>query len=189
MKLFVWIFVLLLSGILYWHWGSTKQVLDAYQVNTEIKKIKTEITNSGSIDALIKRLENKVKTSPNDPQGHFLLARLYLSDQNINKALQSFEKANALKPKDPEIMVNYAQAIFLKNNRKLNTKAKDLINQVLKIDMQNINALNLLAIDAFDRKEYKAAINYWERVLIQLPLNTEEAKQIETMIEKAKTSL
>lgn len=188
MRIILWVFVLILSGVLYWHWGASSEVVTAYKVNNEIKNIKTQIASTGSIDVLIKRMEKNIESSPNDPQGLFLLAKLYLSDQKIDKALLHFEKANALKPKDTEIMVNYAQALFLKNNRKLDSKAKDLVNQVLKIDMQNINALNLFAIDAYDQKDYRTAIKYWEKVLIQLPLNSEESQQIEFMIEKAKTS-
>ncbi len=186
MKIILWLSVLLVSAILYWYWGASDQLLKAYKVNTEVQKIKTEISKTGSIDVLIHKMEKRVAESPNDAQGQFLLAKLYMSDQKMDRAISCFEKANSLKANDPDIMVNYAQALYFKNNRNLDAKSKVLIDKVLKLDMQNVNALNLLAIDAYNHQDYEKAIQYWERVLIQLPLNSDDAKQIEMMISKAK---
>ena len=184
MKLWVWVFVIILSSILYWHWGAGDKVILAYQVKKEVQKIKTEISDTGSIQILIDRLKNKVSQTPDDPKGWYLLGNLYLNHYEVDNAIACFEKSDALKPDDIDIMVKYAESLFIKNNKKLNKKAQVLVNKIIKKDLQNINALNLIALDAYTRGDKKKAKEYWEKVLIQLPLDSDESKKIESLMQE-----
>lgn len=183
MRLWTWIIAITFSLGLYWYWGAGDQVILAHQIKKEVKKIKTEVAKTGSMRVLIERLKTRVDQTPDDPKGWFLLGNLYLNNQQIDEAVNSFAKANNLKPNDVDIMTKYAEALFLKNNRKINKEAQLLIDKVLKNDLQNINALNMIAIDAFQRGDKKTAKEYWKKVLIQLPIDSDDAKQIETMMQ------
>lgn len=185
MKKFIWGFVFIFSVVLYWHWGAGDQLYTAHQVKKEVKNIKAEIAETGSTQILIDKMKAKLDENLTDPQGHFLLAKLYLNDQQVDKAIESFKTANQLKPNSPEIMVKLAETLFFKHNRQLNDEAQKLVDAVIKMDMNNINALNLLGINAYNKNQFKDAIAYWKRVLIQLPLNSDDAKQVEQMIIKA----
>jgi len=112
------------------------------------------------------------------------LGNLYLNHYEVDNAISCFEKSDALKPDDIDIMVKYAESLFIKNNKKLNKKAHVLVDKVIKKDMENINALNLIALDAYTRGDKKKAKEYWEKVLIQLPLDSDESKKIESLMQE-----
>jgi len=57
----------------------------------------------------------------------------------------------------------------------------------LKIDPNNAKALQLAGSAAFQAKDYKKAIDYWTRVLKQVPPNSEVSTTIEERINEAKT--
>lgn len=186
MRIWVWLFVIVLACGLYWRWGASDQLILAHQVKNEVQKIKSEIANTGSIQNLVNRLKARIDKTPDDPKGWYLLGNLYLSHYELDQAVASYQKANSLKPNNPDIMIKLAEALFLKNNKKLTEESQLLVDKVLKKEPQNINSLNLVALDAFQQGDSKKAIQYWEKVLIQLPIDSDDAKQIEAMIAKAK---
>ena len=55
------------------------------------------------------------------------------------------------------------------NGRSLEGRPTELINHALKVDPENAKALQLAGSAAFQAKDYKKAIDYWQRVLKQVP--------------------
>jgi len=78
-----------------------------------------------------------------------------------------------LLPDDPQLLVDYADAFGMLHGRKLAGKPELLIQQALKLDPNHVKALMLAGTVAFDRKEFKQAVQYWERASANLPLDTE----------------
>ena len=63
----------------------------------------------------------------------------------------------------------------------------ELIERALKVEAENAKALQLAGSAAFQAKDYKKAIDYWQRVLKQVPPNSEVGQTISERIEEAKT--
>ena len=63
----------------------------------------------------------------------------------------------------------------------------ELVNQALKIDPDNLKALQLAGSAAFQAEDYAKAIQYWERVLKQVGPQTEVGQAIQERIKEAKT--
>ena len=63
----------------------------------------------------------------------------------------------------------------------------ELIQQALKVDPENAKALQLAGSAAFQAKDYRKAIDYWNRVLAQVPPNSEVGQTIAARIAEAKT--
>ena len=63
----------------------------------------------------------------------------------------------------------------------------DLVNRALKLDPENVPALELAGIAAFQAEDYKRAIEYWERALKKLPPDSEVTQAIQLKINEAKT--
>ena len=114
-----------------------------------IQERTAEFKKTGSPNEVIQLLEAKLKQQPNSAQGWYLLGKLYISDQQYSKAVIALQKANQLNPKQEVIMVKYAEALFFTHDQILNSKARSLLADALDQDKDNLEAINLLAIDAF----------------------------------------
>ena len=51
-----------------------------------------------------------------------------------------------------------------------------------KLDASMVNAINLLAIDAYHKHHYTQAVNHWNRLLTLFPVNSPDSKDILKMI-------
>ena len=74
-------------------------------------------------------------------------------------------EADRRKPDEPEILVEYAEALALQRGRDLDGEPMRLLERALKIDPNHPKALTLAGAAAFEAKDYKRAIAYWERLL------------------------
>ena len=72
------------------------------------------------------------------------------------------------------------------SGKNLEGKPLELVNRALKVDPQNAKALQLAGSAAFQAKYYKKAIDYWQRVLKQVPTGSEVERAINERIEEAK---
>jgi len=125
------------------------------------------------MEALSERLKKKLEQNPNDGVGWALLARSYVELGRHSDAVVFYEKAMRLLPDDPQLLVDYADALGVLHGHKLIGKPESLIRQALKLDPNHVKALMLAGTVAFDRKEFKQAAQYWERANINLPIDAE----------------
>ena len=72
------------------------------------------------------------------------------------------------------------------NGRSLEGRPMELIDRALKVEPENAKALQLAGSAAFQAKNYKKAVTYWERVLKQVPPGSEVAQTIQERINEAK---
>ena len=139
------------------------------------------------IAANVDKLAEKLKANPNDAAGWSMLARSYSSMGRFGEATGAYAKATELNPKDADLLAEYAFATAMANGKKMDGKVTELVEQALKVDPENAKALQLAGTVAFDAKDYKKAIGYWERVLQRVPPGSEVAEAITERINEAKT--
>ena len=168
--------------MLYFHWGASNKVVQAFEIQKRTQEIKIQIARMGSPDKIIQELKMRVEANPKDARGWYLLGRLYFSAGQFQPAINAYKTANQLKPNTAEIMTSYAESEFFLHNRKLTTQAHELLNKVLKQNPNYINALDLLAVNAYFNKNYQLAINYWQRIILLLPSDSKDEKQLQKMI-------
>ena len=137
----------------------------------------------GSVSALVEKL----KANPGDAQGWVMLARSYASMERYAEALGAYAKATELQPNNADLWAQYAVAAAMANNRKLEGQPLELVDTALKIDPNNTTALGLAGTAAFQRKDYKQAIDYWSRVLKNVEPGSEIASQVQQRIDEAKS--
>ena len=135
-----------------------------------------------NIDKLAKRLES----NPSDAQGWTMLARSYSSMEKYSEAANAYGKLTELTPNDADLWAEYAFTVAMANGRSLTGKPMELINRALKVDPNNAKALQLAGSAAFEAKDYKKAVDYWQRVLKGIPPNSEAAQTINERINEAK---
>lgn len=178
----------IIAIFLYWHWGHSQEVSQSFLIKQQAANVQAEIRRFGSVQSIARTLQQKLQQTP-DPQGWFLLGKLYLGEQQFHNAVEAFSQANALKPGDADIMLLYAQSLFFANHESLNSQSADLLNKVLQKNPNEVNANNLLAINAYHHGDYQTAINYWEKLLEQFPANSEDSQNLLAMIDSAEQRL
>jgi cytochrome c-type biogenesis protein CcmH len=139
------------------------------------------------IAANVAKLAERLKSSPNDAQGWTMLARSYSQMEKYSEAAEAYAKATELNPKDADLLAEYAFATGMAGGKSLEGKPTEIINRALKIDPENPKALQLAGSAAFQAKDYKKAIDYWQRVLKKVPPGSEVAETINERINEAKT--
>ena len=139
------------------------------------------------IEANVAKLAERLKSNPNDAQGWTILARSYSSMEKYSDAANAYAKATELNPKDADLLAEYAFVTGMAEGRSLAGKPTEIINRALKIDPENPMALQLAGSAAFQAKDYKKAIDYWQRVLKKVPPGSEVAETITARISEAKT--
>ena len=139
------------------------------------------------IEANVARLAKRLESNPNDAQGWTMLARSYSSMEKFGEAANAYAKVTELTPNDADLWAEYAFATAMAGGKSLEGKPRELINRALKVDPENAKALQLAGSAAFQAKDYKKAIDYWQRVLKQVPPNSEVSETITERINEAKT--
>jgi cytochrome c-type biogenesis protein CcmH len=139
------------------------------------------------IEANVAALAKRLEQNPGEVQGWVMLARSYMALEKYSDATNAYAKAAALKTDDAELLVNQAFALAMANGRQLEGEPSELIKKALRIDPQNANALDLAASAEFQAKNYKQAIDYWQRALEKAPADSEVAARLTQNINEAKT--
>jgi cytochrome c-type biogenesis protein CcmH len=139
------------------------------------------------IEANVAKLAKRLESNPNDAQGWTMLARSYSSMEKFGDAANAYAKVTELTPNDADLWAEYAFATAMAGGKSLEGKPTELINRALKVDPENAKALQLAGSAAFQAKDYKKAVDYWQRVLKQVPPNSEVSQTITERINEAKT--
>jgi cytochrome c-type biogenesis protein CcmH len=137
---------------------------------------------AGDILPLLNSLKNKLEKNPGDGTGWALLARSYVEVRRHAEAVHAYEKAVKATPDDPQLLADYADALAVVNGHNLAGKPEALANQALKLDPHHPKALMLAASAAFDRKDYKQAISFWERLEKDLPADSEILPEVKAAL-------
>jgi cytochrome c-type biogenesis protein CcmH len=142
--------------------------------------------SSQQIAANVEKLAKKLEQNPNDAQGWLMLARSYLSMERFADAAAAYEHATALNGNDASVWADYAEAAAMANGQRLAGKPTEAINRALQIDPKQQKALDLAGSAAYQAGDYKRAIDYWQKLLAQLPAGSEELRAISEQIAKAR---
>ena len=139
------------------------------------------------IEANVAALAKRLEANPGDADGWAMLGRSYINLEKYSEASNAYAKAAALKPGDADLLSEYAFALAMTNGRQLQGQPAELIKQALQIAPENPKALELAGSAAFQAKNYKEAIAYWQKVLEKTPANSELAQTVTQRINEAKS--
>jgi cytochrome c-type biogenesis protein CcmH len=137
------------------------------------------------IEGMVAKLAARLKEQPNDPEGWAMLGRSYAVLGRHTEALPAFKQAMSLKPDDPVLIADYADALAMNNGRSLEGEPSRLIARALEIDPGNLKALSLAGTAAFLRTDYALALRHWEKML-QLAPDSDYVRQIQGGIDEAR---
>jgi cytochrome c-type biogenesis protein CcmH len=122
-----------------------------------------------SMEEMTKRLERAVAAQPESAEGTYFLGRTYMAQDRPADAAKMFERTVNLAGRQPELLGQWAQAQYFADGKKWSDKVQALTDEALKADPKEVTSLGLLGIAAFESERYQDAIDYWNRLLAQLP--------------------
>jgi cytochrome c-type biogenesis protein CcmH len=140
-----------------------------------------------AIEANVATLARRLEQNPNDANGWRMLGRSYLTMEKYKDATVAFARASALTPEDADLLADYAFSLGMANGQRLRGQPQELINKALKLDPENPKALELAGTAAFEAKNYKDAIAFWERLLKKSPGDTELTTVLTERINRARS--
>jgi len=122
-----------------------------------------------SMEEMTSRLERAVEAQPDSAEGLYFLGRAYMAEQRPADAAKAYERAVALAGRQPELLGQWAQAQYFAANKQWSPQVQALTDEALKADPNEVTSLGLRGIAAFEGERYQEAIDYWKRLLAQLP--------------------
>ncbi len=143
--------------------------------------------NSAQITAMVDKLAQRLKQDPNDGEGWGMLARSYSVMERNDEALDAYAHAVALRKDDASLLVDYADALGVKNQHSLAGEPMQLIARALKIDPANLKGLALAGTEAFMRKDYALAERYWSEVQKIGPAENPLVQQVVASLQEARS--
>lgn len=144
---------------LYMHWGASDKLELARQFTEQPK----------SASEMIQRLEQAVQAQPDSPDAWYFLARTYMSQERPAQAAAAFERVVALSGREPDLLGQWAQALYFAGDRQWNERLQKLVDEALLADPNEITSLGLLGIAAYESQRYQEAADHWERLVNALP--------------------
>lgn len=140
------------------------------------------------IEDMVARLAARMEQNPDsDPKGWVMLARSYKAMGRYEEAARAFGKIEKQVSEDPHLLSEYAEALALSTGGSLRGRPSELLLQALKLDPDFPDALVLAGTAAYERDDFVAAVGYWERLLKQLPPDSEDAQSLSHSIGEART--
>ena len=137
------------------------------------------------VEAMAANLAAKLEKEPNNADGWVMLARTYYALNRHADAARAFDRAVALVPDNAELLADYADSVGASEGG-LGGKSLALIERALKADPSHWKALALAGTAAFNRKDYRQAIEYWERMKSTVPPGSPIAGSIDASIAEAR---
>lgn len=143
-------------------------------------------TDAASLEVLVERLAAKMEENPDQLEGWIMLGRTYVAMEQPAKGAAALERALALAPQDPEVMISLAQALAAAAGGQLPGRPTELIATALAVAPDHATGLWLHGLAAYQAKDYAQAVARWERLIQGLDPNGEDAAQLRQFIADAR---
>ena len=186
--------LVLLGGVFFYQKHGS--VPDVYIQSLQAEKLQQDYQdmvqnrdpNPARAKALLVEYEARLKDKPDNLQYWFLLARTHMELGNFGDAVKAYQQLLTLDAQSSMIMSELAQAIFLRDGNRITPPVVDLSKNAVTLDPKNTMALGLLGIDAFGRKDFRSAIQYWQKSVDIAGADSQGGRALMAGIEKAKQS-
>jgi cytochrome c-type biogenesis protein CcmH len=172
------LFVVLLSAGLYFYLGDATRIAE--------KNAERPMTQE-SVEKMVAEFAAKMEKEPDNLKGWAMLARSYRILGRNAEAAKAYARSGSFVDSDPQLLADYADVLAANADGNFTGKPQQLINKALVLDPNNLLALWLSGTAAFNAKNYKAAVQSWEKLAKQLPSDTDEARAIAASISEARS--
>ncbi len=138
-----------------------------------------------SMEEMIAGLKKKTAEDPNNPDGWYLLGRLYAAKEQFPDSVKAYEKLVEVTDRLPTALVVLADSIAMTQGGSLSGRPLQLLTEALEKEPSNSTALWMAGQAAADKKQYIEAIDYWQRAALGLKEHKEMLGELNSMINEA----
>lgn len=178
----------LLAILLYADWGGSLGSIADVELAQQLQQPERAPHEQRSMDEALASLQSRLMQQPENHEGWFLLGRSMLARGSYAEAVDAFTHLLISFPEDATMLANQAQAMYLADGRKLTARVKKVIDKTLSFQPNAPNIMEIFGMDAFDRREYPLAIDYFNKMLRQ-DIGEAQAQSIRDMIARASAQL
>ena len=134
--------------------------------------------------ALTRRLQDE----PNQVDGWIMLARVQRAREQFDESDAAFRKALALS-KDDNLAIEHAEVLAQKNQGNFAGQPWAIIQRVLTVDPQHLNALLLAGSASYSELNYRSALRFWERAREVVEPASPEAPELDRAIAQTREKM
>lgn len=116
------------------------------------------------INGMVQGLADRLKKDPDNVKGWIMLGRSYKYMKKYDLAAEALANAYALAADDPELMLDYADALSMTQGGKMAGKPAELVFKSLQKLPDSISGLWLAGIAKAETGGYIQAIQYWKKL-------------------------
>jgi cytochrome c-type biogenesis protein CcmH len=138
------------------------------------------------LEAMVERLAEKLKQEPDNLEGWVMLARSYKHFGRFEEAARAYGRVVARAEPNASLLADYADVLAMAQGQKLQGEPEKLIARALELDPKHLKALALAGSAEFEKKNYAAAAEYWQRMVPLVPADSEQAKAINANVAEAR---
>lgn len=169
----------LLGYGLYQHWGAID----------DVERARTFADQPKTIEEMTARLEAAVKNDPKSAESWYFLGRTYMTQERAGDAAVAFERAIGVAGREPELLGQWAQALYFSGNKQWTEQLQALTDEALKGDPAEVTSLGLLGIAAYEAGQFQQAIGHWQQLVAVLPAEDPSRQAIQGGIDRAREQL
>jgi cytochrome c-type biogenesis protein CcmH len=140
------------------------------------------------IEAMVQGLAARLEKDPDDVEGWKMLGRSYTVLGRFAEAANAYSKAAMRAPRDADVLADLADALAMARGQNMKGEPEKLALHALQIDPKNLKALALAGTAAFNRRDFRAAAGYWERMLPLVQPDSEDARIIQSNLDEARAA-
>jgi cytochrome c-type biogenesis protein CcmH len=152
----------LLTVGLYLQLGESHLLTDEGQA--ELAQAEQAAHDMANVDQMVQQLADRLQQDPNDLEGWQMLGRSLLATQRYADAAQAFAQAVRIAGEQPDLLADYAEALAMASDGQLLGDPLELVGRVLAMQPMHEKGLWLAGIAAFQRGDFAAALDYWQRL-------------------------
>ena len=146
--------------------------------------------HEGTIEGMISGLQQRLEANPADIEGWVMLGRSYYFQKRHKEASDAYEKALQLSGENnPDLMADLADTLAVANNRSMLGRPTELVKKALSLKPYHQKALWLSGTAAYQAGDFGSALGHWQKLLTIFPPGSEQATQVENIIEDAKQQM
>ena len=164
-----------LTGIFYSMTGNQQQISAWHDAMDNLAEYgeravmqKGEPLSENELQAFALALRTKLSQTGDDEIAWMLLGRVAMSLNEFDMAQQSFDKALQMNPANMQVLISYSQVLLLEGSEASMTRAAGMLSKVLQEEPQNLDAISLLALIAYERKDWVQAKAAFEVLLASM---------------------
>lgn len=182
---------LVIGGI---YWGVSSKDGQAPSATEDFAKLSaakpaSQANAGGDLNTVVKKLADKMANDPGNGEGWLLLAKTYSELRKFAEADAAYGRAAPLVSLDVAALADWADAHVMAKDRKWDAEGRKILKRALVADPKHVKTLALAGSEAFDRGNYKAAIDFWKRMKAAAEVDSMDSKLADANIAEANAML